>query len=104
MAQKDFRCKSCGYIPRDIPRSGRWFCPKCGKSATIATQRPRVPKKFHRTPTRIRKTQDQIATQIYDKLAASKLTDLGFKEPYLNPKISHIIPQKREKIRLFYKK
>ncbi|MHA2243404.1 MAG: hypothetical protein ACXADY_00385 [Candidatus Hodarchaeales archaeon] len=104
MNKKIFKCTNCSHIPRDPPISGSWYCPKCGKRITIAQQRPRAPRKFHKKPKIIQKSRDQVTTKIYDKLTYEKAPDLGFKEPYMNPKISPIIPKRRDKIQLFFKK
>ncbi|MFX0014520.1 MAG: hypothetical protein ACFFB2_05165 [Promethearchaeota archaeon] len=103
MSQSTFKCTNCGYIPRDLPVSGSWYCPKCGKRMTIPQHRPRVARKFYKKPVTTQKTRDQITRKIYEKLTYDKIPDLGFKEPYLNPKIEPIIPKRRNKIRLFYK-
>ena len=104
MDKKIFKCSNCGYIPRDPPTFGSWYCPKCGKHMTIARQRPRVARKFHKKPEITQKTRDQISSKIYEKLTYGKAPDLGLKEPYMNPKISPILPKKRDKIQLFSKK
>jgi predicted RNA-binding Zn-ribbon protein involved in translation (DUF1610 family) len=103
LAQKTFKCANCGYIPRDLPVSGSWYCPKCGKRMVISQQRPRVTRKFYKKPTITHKSRDRITTSLYDKMTYDQPTDHGFKEPYLNPKINPVIPKRRDKIRLFFK-
>ena len=70
----------------------------------IPHQRPRVARKFYKKPTIAPKSRDRITTRLYDKMTHEKSPDHGFKEPYLNPKISPIIPKRRDKVRLFFKK
>ena len=90
-------------MPRDLPVSGSWYCPKCGKRTVIPQQRPRATRKFYKKPTIPTRSRDQITTKLYNKMTYDKPTDHGFKEPYLNPKIKPIIPKRRDKIRLFFK-
>lgn len=103
MAQKEIKCTSCGYIPRDLPVSGSWYCPKCGKRMVIPKQRPQVTRKYYKKPTPTSKSRDRITTSLYTKMTFDNPTDHGFKEPYINPKINPIIPKRRDKIRLFFK-
>ncbi|UCG90140.1 MAG: hypothetical protein JSU57_06705 [Candidatus Heimdallarchaeota archaeon] len=104
MAQRNIKCTNCGHIPRDLPVSGFWYCPKCGKRMEIPHHRPRVARKFYKKPQITQKSRDQVTRRIYDRLTDEKTPDLGFKEPYLKPKINPILPKRRDKIRLFYKK
>ncbi|MFX0210882.1 MAG: hypothetical protein ACFFDT_33190 [Candidatus Hodarchaeota archaeon] len=104
MSQKKIKCTNCGHIPRDLPVSGSWYCPKCGKRTEIPHHRPRVARKFYKKPQITQKSRDQVTRKIYDRLTYEKTPDLGFKEPYLKPKINPILPKRRNKIRLFYKK
>ena len=92
MAYKTFKCTKCGYIPRDLPVSGSWYCPKCGKRTAIPQKRPRATRKFYKKPTIATRSRDQITTKLYNKMTYDKPTDRGFKEPYLNPKIKPIPP------------
>ena len=102
MTQKKIQCTNCGHIPRDLPVSGSWFCPKCGKRSTFSHHRPKVTRKFYKKPDITRKSRDQITTKIYDNLTFDKSPDLGFKEPYINPRINPILPKKRTKLRIFF--
>ncbi len=101
----EISCKFCGYAPpqHEQPRSGTWFCPKCGKRVSIS--QPVFLPRQSRTknlPTR-RKTRDEISNQIYSNITKTSPPDLGLKEQYLKPVIEPIIPKKRKKIRIFSK-
>ncbi len=98
-----FKCNNCGYIPRDKPTSGRWFCPKCGKVTLIASSQPRKPRKFDRKPIYRTRSKDQVMDQIYQDLAKEKNSNLGYKEPYIHPEVPVIVPKPRYKLRLFFK-
>ena len=104
MEQKPFKCDKCGFTPRDNPVSGVYYCPKCGHRMTIATSRPRRVKRYSPKPQKTRVSRDQVYNQMYSKLTSEKPQDLGYKEPYLKPDIAPILPKRRDKIRLFFKK
>jgi uncharacterized Zn finger protein (UPF0148 family) len=104
MSQSVFRCPNCGYIPREPPISGSWYCPKCGKRMEISQPHPHTVKKSYKKPLYTQTSRDHMISQIYDKLKHEKKTDSGYKEPYLNPKIPPIQLKKRKNIRFFFKK
>ncbi|MCK4847524.1 MAG: hypothetical protein KAT16_00705 [Candidatus Heimdallarchaeota archaeon] len=100
-----FNCQFCGYTPpiEEQPRSGAWFCPKCGKRVLISQPviypRSSSPKNIRRN----KKTRDQITNQIYSKITKKSTPDLGLKEKYLKPLDEPIVPKKRNKVRIFTK-
>ena len=98
-------CQFCGFTPpqHEQPRSGTWFCPKCGKRVLISQPviLPRRSPSKH-TP-RTKKSRDQISNQIYSKITKISSPDLGLKEKYLKPKLEPIMPKKRKKVRIFSK-
>ncbi len=101
----EISCQFCGYTPpqHEQPRSGTWFCPKCGKRVSIS-QPVILPRQSHskKLPRR-QKTRDQISNQIYSNITKTSTPDLGLKEQYLKPVVEPIIPKKRNKIRIFSK-
>lgn len=103
MSLTQFKCNNCGYIPRDKPTSGRWFCPKCGKVTKIASSQPRVTRKYDRKPVYPTRSRDQVMDQIFQDLVKEKKPNLGYKEPYIHPEVPVIIPKLRYKLRLFLK-
>ena len=104
MERKPFKCEKCGFTPRDVPVSGVWYCQKCGHRMRITTSRPRRVKRYSPKPKKTRVSRDQVYTQMYSKFTSEQPQDLGYKEPYLKPDIAPILPKRRDKIRLFFKK
>ncbi|NHJ00527.1 MAG: hypothetical protein EAX86_00215 [Candidatus Heimdallarchaeota archaeon] len=105
MSNPDLKCSNCGYNPRQVPKSGVWYCPKCGRrnvkiERNYAQKGSRYPKKSI-LPSMSR---DQVMKQLYEQLTAEKEVDGGYKEPYLNPDIPVILPIKRNRIKVFYKR
>lgn len=103
MGQNVFRCEKCGFLPRDSPVSGVWYCRKCGHKMRIANTRPRRTTTYSKKPKSVGTSRDQVYSQMYSKFTTDKPIDLGYKEPYLNPNINLILPKKRTKIRTFFK-
>ena len=105
MNNNTIQCKFCGYTPplQEQPRSGTWFCPKCGKRVSISQPAIRSRQKSTKSSRKSKKTRDQIINQIYSKITKKSPPDLGLKEKYLNPKNEPIIPKSRKKIRFFSK-
>jgi predicted nucleic-acid-binding Zn-ribbon protein len=99
------QCKFCGYTPplQEQPRSGTWFCPKCGKRVLISQPVILPGQKITKSSRKSKKTRDQITNQIYSKITKNVPPDLGLKEKYLNPRLEPIVPKKRKKIRIFSK-
>jgi ribosomal protein L37AE/L43A len=105
LMNNSIECKFCGYTPppQEQPRSGTWFCPKCGKSVSIS-QPVNLPKQV--SPKNLRrsiKSRDQISNQIYSNITKKMPSDLGLKEKYLNPRFEPIVPKKRKKVKIFSK-
>ncbi len=104
MAKSNFRCKYCNYMPRssEMPLTGVWYCPKCGKRTTLERTQ-KTPRKFtHQRKTRSHITRDQASSQIYSKHTSVNKKDHGLKTPYLNPDIKEIQPKIRNRVRVFY--
>ncbi|MHA1940339.1 MAG: hypothetical protein ACXAB2_01435 [Candidatus Hodarchaeales archaeon] len=101
---EQFKCKYCNFIPRsnEIPSTGVWYCPKCGKRTTLERAR-KIPRKFiHQKKTAKKITRDQASSKIYSKFTFEKKPDFGLKAPYLKPTIKEIQPKIRKHIRVFY--
>jgi uncharacterized Zn finger protein (UPF0148 family) len=100
-----FRCQFCGYTPplQEQPRSGTWFCPKCGKRVSISQPVILPRQSSKKSSKRGKKTRDQITNQIYSKITKKTPPDLGLKEKYLNPENEPIVPKIRKKVRIFSK-
>lgn len=101
----NFKCKYCNYIPRanEIPSTGVWYCPKCGKRTKLE-QKQKKPHKYiqSKKPTR-RITRDQASSQTYSQYTREKKNDYGLKTPYLTPPIEELRPKRRTQIPVFYK-
>ncbi|MHA2073312.1 MAG: hypothetical protein ACXACU_04530 [Candidatus Hodarchaeales archaeon] len=104
MEQRPFKCEKCGFTPRNTPVSGVWYCQKCGHRMRITQTRPHRVKRYSQKPKVTKVSRDQVYNQMYNQFTSEKPNDLGYKEPYLKPDITPIIPKRRDKIRLFYKK
>ena len=104
MQKKPFKCDKCGFSPRHPPVSGVWYCPKCGHRMRMIISRPRRIPQYSQKPKKAAVSRDQVYTQMYSKLTSENPHDLGYKEPYLKPDIATILPKRRDKIRLFFKK
>ena len=107
MNENEFKYQFCGYIPRENeqPRTGSWYCPKCGKRTTIKLTVP-SPRKIAllKKQQRRQTSRDQISSQLYQELTKDINPNFGLKDPYLNPNISPIKPKNRKKVRVFAKK
>lgn len=101
MSHSEFRCIYCGFIPRESPISGNWYCPKCGKRSSIKIEQSRRVRPVFKHKNIHPKSKDEIFHDIYKKLTLEEKQELGYKEPYINPSISLVEPKKRENIRLF---
>ena len=79
MSHSEFKCTNCGYIPRDSPVSGKWYCPKCGKRSTIKIEQPRRSRSYLQHKNIHQKSKDEVYHDIYNHLNYKKLMQISRK-------------------------
>lgn len=105
MSNNKIQCNKCGYNPHQVPALGAWYCPKCGfRNARVRASNARKTPKYTKRLSNTAISRDQVMTQLYEQLTAEKENDIGYKTPYLNPDIPSILPIKRSRTKVFYKR